>query len=47
MITYACLSLIIILSVILLFKFNKDKIKAIAPNLSSLIGDKKNNSLNY
>ena len=46
MITYACLSLIIILFIIVLFKFylNEDKIKL---NFSSLIGDKLNNSLNY
>lgn len=46
MITYACLSLIIILFMMILFKFflNEDKIKL---NLSGLIGDKLNKSLNY
>ena len=46
MITYGCLSLIIILSLILLFKFffNEDNIKL---NLSSFIGNKLNNNINY
>jgi len=44
--TSACLSLIVILSMVILFKFllNEDKIKF---NLSSLVGDKFNNNLNY
>lgn len=45
-ISYACLSLIIILFFIILFKFylNEDKIKL---NISSYVGDKFNDSLNY
>lgn len=46
MITWACLSLIFILFIIILFRFffNEDNVKL---NLSSLIGDNLNNSLNY
>jgi hypothetical protein len=46
LITYACLSLIIILFMIILFKFylNQDRVKF---NLSSLIDDKLNNKFNY
>lgn len=46
MITSACLSLIIILSIMILFKFylNEEKIKL---NLINLIGDRLNNSCNY
>lgn len=45
-INYACLSLIIILFMIILFKFyfNEENIKF---NLSNFIGDKLNNNLNY
>jgi len=44
--TCVCLSLILILFIMILFKFylNEDKVKL---NLSSLIGDKMNNNLNY
>ena len=46
MITYACLSLVLIVSIMILFKLylNKDNINL---NLSFLIGNKLNCSLNY
>ena len=45
-ITYVCLYFIFILFMMILFKFyiNEEKVKL---NLSSLIGDKMNNNLNY
>ena len=47
MITYACLSLIIILFMLILFKFYLNEKNNVKLNLSSWIGEKWNNSLNY
>ena len=46
MITYACFSLVIILSLMILFKFYLDE-NNIKFNLSSLLGTKTNNTLHY